>query len=307
MTGHRAATLRDWSARGACALLAFLGVVATLSPARATDRFEKGLLYRISKPGVPASYVFGTIHVADPRAVDLAAPVRKALDSTRVFAPELGTLTAAVGPEIEDAEWLPRGASLAALVGEPTFGELKAQLAAEGVPDASVERLKPWAALLKMSRSGAPAPGVSLDQKLLQMAHARRMHVVPLESIEEQIAAFDSIPMDTQVALLRHVVANRDSLAADGAATVEAWLRRDLAEIARIGERPGARDAAIAPHYRMLWRHIVANRTALLHHRLALSLRAGRVFVAVGASHLAGDAGLLHLLAEDGYTVTRVW
>ena len=31
-------------------------------------KFTKGLLWRISREGVPSSYLFGTIHVADPRA-----------------------------------------------------------------------------------------------------------------------------------------------------------------------------------------------------------------------------------------------
>jgi uncharacterized protein YbaP (TraB family) len=36
-------------------------------------------------------------------------------------------------------------------------------------------------------------------------------------------------------------------------------------------------------------------------------LRAGRVFVAIGAMHLPGPRGLLAALRADGYQITPVW
>jgi uncharacterized protein YbaP (TraB family) len=36
-------------------------------------------------------------------------------------------------------------------------------------------------------------------------------------------------------------------------------------------------------------------------------LRGGRVFVAIGAMHLPGHAGLLAMLKRDGYRVTAMW
>jgi len=84
-------------------------------------------------------------------------------------------------------------------------------------------------------------------------------------------------------------------------------VRGDLAALARGCEGLCARTPEMREHFAELARHVVVDRTALLHHRLFVPLRAGRVFVAVGAMHLHGDKGLLAMLREDGYTVTRLW
>ena len=48
-------------------------------------RFTKGLLWRVSKEGTAPSYVFGTIHVPDPRVLDLPDPVSMALARSRRY------------------------------------------------------------------------------------------------------------------------------------------------------------------------------------------------------------------------------
>lgn len=302
-----AAARRARAGRIACAAGFAVVVMLPWSPAsHAADRFSEGLLFRVSKPGLPASFVFGTVHLADPRVLDLAAPVRGAFASARAYAAELGADTL-VDPRLEDAELLPAGTSLASMVGEPGFNDLATRLVAQGVPEATVDRLKPWVAMLSVSRRAGPTDVTTLDTHLLGLARARRMRIVSLEWVDEQIAAFDGIPMDTQVALLRHAVANRDALDAGGEAALDAWLRRDLSAIARLSDEAGRRYPAMARHYRILAQHIITNRTVLMHHRLVLPLREGRLFIAVGASHLPGEKGLLRMLERDGYSVTRVW
>ncbi len=128
-----------------------------------------------------------------------------------------------------------------------------------------------------------------------------------LEGIEEQIAVFDGIPLDTQIELLRHALEHRDDLAAMIEPTLQAWMKRDLAGIRAVSERIGARYPEMAEHYRVLFRRVVENRSVVMAHRLFMPLRAGRAFIAVGANHLYGGRGILALIARQGYRVERVY
>ena len=171
------------------------------------------------------------------------------------------------------------------------------------IADPADPATQPWNTMMRTSMAGNTS-GESLDQRLVLRAQMLRLPAMPLESVEEQTASFDAIPLASQVGLLDHMLSHRDALAESRERAIEAWLRGDLAALMRTPEN---RFPELAPHYRELTRHLIHNRTAVMHYRVFLPLRRGGVFIAVGASHLEGERGLLALLAEDGYRVARVW
>ncbi len=290
---------RCWASGAAAALALVAGAAFAHTP----PPFVEGLLWRIAKSGVPDSYAFGTIHVADPR-VGITKPVAEALARSRTLALELGDGMA--DERVFDLEQLSDGRRLQPLIGDAAFAQVRTELAAQDVPQGVIERMKPWAAMMKVARAAPRGSDSSLDQQLLAAARARRLKVVALEMVDEQIAAFDTVPLDTQVALLKHVLADRVALEAGVDATIEAWLRGDLRRLARLNAGPHDRFSEMGRHYVLLTKHIIHDRNVLMHHRLAMPLRAGRVFVAVGALHLHGEKGLLALIARDGYRITRL-
>jgi uncharacterized protein YbaP (TraB family) len=52
---------------------------------------------------------------------------------------------------------------------------------------------------------------------------------------------------------------------------------------------------------------LIVRRNRLMAERLQPYLQEGNVFVAVGALHLPGEAGLLNLLQQRGYTVRVIY
>jgi hypothetical protein len=292
-------------------VFACLVAIALVFPACAQTRqsdgkYTKGLLWRVSKVGVAQSYIFGTIHVADPRVLDLPDPVSRALARakryyTESFQGEREAMRFLEAGQFDD------GRRLEPLIGAGAYAKVIGMLRERQVPDDVVARLKPWAALANLTVTPEDYEKLTLDQKLVEIARARNLRVLGLEGVEEQISVFDRIPLDTQVALLKHALDHRDELAAMVEPTIRAWMNRDLAGIHSASTRAAERYPEVAGHYRILFQRVVENRSIVMAHRLFMPLREGGAFVAVGANHLYGAGGMLALIEKQGYRVERVY
>jgi uncharacterized protein YbaP (TraB family) len=282
--------------------------VATAAPRAPEAPDPRGLLFLVEKAGVAPSYVFGTLHSSDPRVTALPEPVARAFDGARSFATESRLTLGEIAGFFEAAQF-DDGRRLADFFDAATVAEIRARLGARAPRDATLERLKPWAVMLLLSEAPAAAASgePTLDERLLADARARRLAIVGLELPDEQVAAFDAISPASQVALVRHLLAHRDALEGEHEAVVEAWLARDLVALAALEALQRRRHPDMAPHLAELARHLVENRSVQMAHRLFLPLRGGRVFVAVGALHLAGERSLLALLREQGYRIRPVY
>lgn len=282
----------------ACLLLGWAAACADPGAA-----YSRGLLWRIERPGSAPSHVFGTIHSADPRVKALSGAAAQVLDGSRSFTLEI-RLDDVARRVFADAMLLDRG-DLRGLIGEDAFTEAARRMQAVGVPPEATDQLKPWAVLVSLVVP-EEAGGVILDHELLHRAMQQHKPVYQLETVMEQIALFDDIPLDTQVVLLTDVLRRFDVLAGFSNRTLEAWLARDLAGIwnASTALMEGAGPAA--PHQEYFIRRVIHGRSVIMAHRMQARLREGNAFFAVGALHLYGEQGVLGLLEKEGFRVTPV-
>ena len=291
----------------ATGLVLLLAATASTS-AIGTEPFRHGLLWRLDRPGVPSSWVYGTLHSSDPRVTALPSPVERAFADARAFAMEI-YLSEVEEAGFFDAMQFDDQRRLAPLLGDEAYARLR-EVLGESVPEEVLARTKPWAALLRVAATRAAnlaQAGPTLDRQLFFAARERRMTVVGLEGMDEQVAAFDAIPLTTQVALLRHALDHLPELDAQLEPAIQAWLARDLAGLAKISAEAAGGDTELARHYAVLTHQLIENRSVVMAHRLFLPLAHGRVFIAVGALHLYGSKGLLTLLRAQGYRIRRIY
>jgi uncharacterized protein YbaP (TraB family) len=271
----------------------------------APERYGRGLLWRVTKKGAPPSYVYGTIHSQDQRVAELPGPVRAAFSSSRRLMVEFMPDSYTTVRFAESAMYLD-SRTLEQEIGAPDFELALERLKPAGLTRDFVNKMKPWGVLLNL-REGGQGNGTPPDTQLAALARERRMPLSQIEGVEEQIFTFDEFPMASQVALLRHSLANREELAALAEETVRAYLARDLAAIWRLREAHAARHPGIAAHQAVMTKRVVLDRNVVMAFRMQRELRRGEAFVALGALHLYGAKGVLALLEEDGYRATRVF
>jgi uncharacterized protein len=294
---------------GAWAVLAFaLGGGALPGLAGEAIPHGQGLLFEVEREGAPASHVFGTMHSADPEIIALPEPVE-----------EVFRVAAAVGVEVvqapateaalREAMLLGAGRDLEALVGPELFGRVTEAGATLGLPARHLRTFKPWALVTLFSlprgelvrRRGEPP----LDVELQRRAEDQGLPVFGLETAAEQIEVFDGLELATQVELLEVALDQRGQIEGWWRATRRAYLLRDTASLYGLMlQQSAAGDPELAAHFVA---RLLDRRNERMVERMAPPLAAGRAFIAVGALHLPGERGVLRLLQEQGYEVTRVY
>lgn len=284
---------------GAAALVCALPALGA-----ARERFDRGLLWRVTAKGAAPSHVYGTIHVADARLDALPASVQVAFDDARTLMLEFLPDRYSRERFLEAAMFLD-GQTLEQAIGAQDFDRALAQLAPIGLSREFVNKMKPWGVLLNLHGAGG-AEGSTLDSQLIERARERRMLLSQIEGVEEQIFTFDDFPMDSQIALLKHSLSHGEELSALAEHTLEAYLAQDLAGIWRLREAFIARNQQVAVHHALLTKRVVHDRSVVMAFRMQRELRRGRAFIALGALHLYGDKGVLARLGADGYRITRV-
>lgn len=292
--------------RAGLGLLVMLCAFAAMSSgAQAAEDYGHGLLWKIEKPGYAPSYLFGTIHVSDPRVTTLPPPVQSAFDAAQSFTMET-TLDAEGMAALATQMVYDDGRDLPGVVGQPLFDRLAPMLGDYGLQPELLALFKPWAVTVLLSVPPGQDPQGVLDYLLYARAQERHKPVHYLETTEEQVAVFQDMPEADQVALLRATVDTHDGMAGQVESMVQAYLARDLDKLHELGEQALPQGEARAAGGRFEAR-VLTDRNQRMVERMEPRLKEGSAFIAVGALHLYGARGIPALLQARGWRVTAVY
>jgi uncharacterized protein YbaP (TraB family) len=277
-------------------------VAADMPGTTAGQDFNRGLLWKIEVPGVAPSYLFGTYHSSDPRITTLPCPVHEVFQRTSSYTMEV-ILNGAGIVSMAEAMYFSDGKTLKDVLGEPLFRETLRAVGAGETGGGGINNMKPWAVMMTLldPREGG---GLFLDMALQLAATRHGKPTYGLETMQEQIAVFNGMSLDDQVALLRDTVQNHRLMQNATEEITQAYLKRDLGALLALGERFKPQDARV--HDAMMER-LLLRRNINMAERMRVRLKEGNAFVAVGALHLPGNTGLLQLLSSAGYRVTRIY
>lgn len=289
----------------ACAVV----LLFSMAPAEALSPYGHGVLWRVERPGLPPSHLFGTVHYSDPRVTRLPHPVAQAFAEAKTTAFEI-VLTPETQAAIGAAMFYQDQRTLDSVVGQKVAGRALDLFKSLGMPAIVAGKLRPFGAIAllaippeELGRQGRGA--APLDIQLQGEARRRGLPLYGLESLSEQLAALESQTGEDQATLLNAALSQYGDIEETSELLIRLYLERDIAGIVMWTR------ASLAPHEeaaldRMLVT-VVDERNRRMALRMKPLLEQGGAFVAVGALHLPGEAGLLRLLERSGYRVTRIY
>jgi len=249
-------------------------------------------------------YLFGTIHVL-PKDVKWYDPeIAGALAQSETVVTEIR-----MGPESDAAMQqlamatgtLPAGATLRSMLDDEQTATYEAALGKLGVPAGAFDRLKPWLAGLTLTTLPLMQQGYSPDsgvEKII-LAKAGDTPQEALETVEFQLAIFDDLPTEKQIAFMMEAAEGTDEVKAVIDAMVAEWIEGDADALAQV-MNDNMTDPGLAET--LLYQRN-ANWAEWIEARLD---EPGTVFIAVGAGHLAGEKSVQDYLAEKGIETARV-
>jgi uncharacterized protein YbaP (TraB family) len=287
------------------ALLPWLGCATQRPPAPPPPA---AFYWEARSPAGGTLFLLGSVHVGDGR--ELAPPLRIELDWARAEAlvveldlhrlPDLERLEA-----VQRHGLLPPESTLRDVVSAATWNALVPYLRAHAYPLAAAGRMRPWllaqvVAQLEFEAAGYD-PENGVDAWFLRRAAAEGKPVEELESLEEQLALFGSLPASVEDALLRAMLEHSETFLETTRAILRAWETGDEARLTEL-LLAGRDDARLAAFHQAVF----VARNHRMAARLAGQAADGRArFVVVGTGHLIGPASVPELLAAHGFAVER--
>lgn len=282
--------------------------------ARATPN-GSGLLWKVEKAGTAPSYLFGTMHMTDPRVTALPPAAQVAFDASATVVIETtdvldqAKMMAAIMQKPELMMFTDQ-TTLKSLLSPEDAVAVEAALSERGIPLASVLKMKPWmlSAMValpacEMARKAAGLP--VLDVKLAKDAEAAGKTLRGLETVTDQLEAMASLPMEFHIRGLVDTLKLGDRMDDVVETMISLYLKGEVGAIWPLF-REVLPDGGAEEGYAAFEEVMVTARNKTMAAEADPILKEGGAFVAVGALHLPGAEGIVEILRRSGYSVTAV-
>ncbi|WP_026631857.1 TraB/GumN family protein [Dyadobacter alkalitolerans] len=277
----------------------FLFVTSLFANAQAPT--ENSLLWEITSPGqAKPSYLFGTIHLICPADFSLSDSLKATLARTQQVALEIDMDDPGMMAGMMKSMNMTDGNELKKLVTEQEYARLaKFYKDSVGVGIAMFEKAKPFILMGPLFNAVLACQPQSYEMSLVELAAKQESEVIGIETLDEQMAIFDTIPYKEQV---KTIISMIDSLP---------QARKEFRNLVALYKSQKINDLynlMMASNYGMDGNEEVMLFSRNLKWIPRIRKIAGEkpTFFAVGAGHLGGDRGIISLLRKDGFKVRAI-
>lgn len=259
---------------------------------------EKGLFYEITGNGLESpSYLFGTIHIICEDDFYLGQNVHDKVIEAQKLVLEIDlddpNMMQVVFANINN----PSGEKITDYLDEDQFQATQQFLLENAAVDIGMMKsMRPFMLLSMLYPKMLECETKAYELELMKIAKENEMPVLGLESIEDQLSVFESIPLDEQYKNLYDYVSDFEKGRKEFKKLIETYSSKDIERMVEmVGE---------SPEYKNYQDIMLDNRNSKWIAPMKAMMEEGKMFFAVGAGHLGGEKGLLSLLKKEGYNIS---
>jgi uncharacterized protein len=259
---------------------------------------EKGLFWKLESPKGVVSYLFGTIHSDDSRVSDISPNVLTAIKSVDTFMME-------AGENNDPSAVLLKEGNLASHLTDAEFEQVRELADFHVMHMGAAMQMKPWLLAVVFDLPKPQTP-FNLDNLLMTKSEEFGKNVVGIETAKEHFGVMDDFSMDEQMVMLRAVLKRTpEQKEADFESLMAEYLQGDSDKIIALNEKITA-GMLPADIWSKIKDKLLDKRSVVMAERAIPVANEKPIFLAVGASHLAGDIGLINAFKKAGYKISAM-
>ncbi len=261
---------------------------------------EKTLLWKIEGNGLKsASYLYGTMHLMCPDDITIHPKLTSAFNSSSQLLLELDMDDPKLMFAMMGGMAMKDTFKISSLMSKKDFDSVSAIFKSKtGMSLTLLNKTKPILLMTMIYPSMLGCAPEGWEGRFQAMAKEKGIELKGLETIEEQMAVFDSIPYKIQAEMFKKTMYSIDSAKQTLFDMVKMYKTKDIDKLYRMStsdEDFGKYDEVLLNKRNRNW-----------ISRMAKEMKSLPTFFAVGAGHLGGPQGVISLLRKKGYKVSPV-
>ena len=263
---------------------------------------ENSLLWEIKSPGqAQPSYLFGTIHLICAKDFSISDSLKNVFSKTQQLALEIDMDDPGMTAKMMKTMMMSGDTQLKTLLTDNEYARLNTFYKDSiGMSIDMFNKMKPFILMAPLYNKVMNCEPQSYEMKLVAMATQQKSEVIGIETIEEQMAVFDTISYKDQIKMVLNMV---DSLPK---------ARKELSEMIELyktGQMNSLYQVSIQSDYGMEGdeKVLLTDRNHRWISRISKMIKNKPTFFAVGAAHLGGPDGVVELLRKNGYGLRPIY
>ncbi len=275
-------------------------VALVLSTCSLIAQEESSLLWKVEGNGIQPSYVFGTFHLIPQDDFVFKDKVEKAIKDTEVTVLELDMDDSQTMSGMQSLVMLEDDQKLSAYMDDKEFELLDTYLKEHvGVGMAAFNSSKPLAVTSMITIAMMGKQTVSYESEIIKRTKADQKEILGLETPAFQIGVFETQPYEKQIDQIVEYVSDTEKTRTLFGDMITQYKSENIQGLYDIMSESFEED----PEFK---KALLDNRNINWIGQIGEISKNQKVFYGVGAGHLGGDQGVIHLLRKAGYKVTPI-